>query len=135
MKVYRIVGVTIIAVILVCLGLISAQPEKVHVEKSIVINGTPSAISKEVERFQQVEPVSPWSKVHQTYTIITFEDFGGTIYSDIKLEPEGNITKVTWIYDGYNTSLKDKAMWLFNRRDLDAQYDVGLKTLKRIVEK
>jgi hypothetical protein len=38
------------------------------------------------------------------YTIVTFEGFAGTFYSDIKLELEAGGTKVSWIYDGENST-------------------------------
>jgi len=69
------------------------------------------------------------------YTIVTFEGFAGTFYSDIKLEPEEGGTKVTWIYNGENNTIKEKAMWIMMKGDLNDQYDEGLKVLKDIVER
>ncbi len=69
------------------------------------------------------------------YTIVTFEGFSGTFYSDIKLEPQADGTMVTWIYDGQNRSFREKAMWIFNKADLNEQYEEGLIVLKEIVER
>ena len=136
MKVLKIIGVIALILVILCIGVILIQPSKVHIEKSIVINGTPSAITAEIESFQSFNAWSPWSKAspETRYTIVAFEDFGGTFYSDIKLEPVTEGTKVTWLYDGNNDGFKGKAMWIVMKGQLNGQYDVGLKTLKRIVE-
>lgn len=136
MKVLKIIGVIALVLVILCIGVILIQPLKVHVEKSIVINGTPSAITAEIESFQSFDAWSPWSKAspETRYTIVAFENFGGTFYSDIKLDPVAEGTKVTWIYDGNNDGFKSKAMWIVLKSQLNEQFDVGLKTLKRIVE-
>lgn len=136
MKALKIIGIVSLVLVILGIVVILMQPTKVHVEKSIVINGTPAAITEEIESFQSFNAWSPWSKASPEthYTIVAFEGFGGTFYSDIKLEPEGEGTKVTWIYDGNNDGFKGKAMWILMKGNLNEQYDVGLKTLKRIVE-
>ena len=137
MKGLRIVGVVALIGVIIALLLIWSQPTAVHVEKSIFIRGTVEDIARETESFQSFNAWSPWNKsnpeVH--YTIVTFEGFSGTFYSDIKLEPEGDGTKVTWIYDGSNNSLKEKAMWILMKGDLNNQYEEGLQALKDIVER
>jgi len=137
MKALKIIGIITLVLVIIGIVVILMQPSKVHVEKSIVINGTPAAITEEIESFQSFNAWSPWSKASPEthYTIVAFEDFAGTFYSDIKLESEGEGTKVTWIYDGNNDGLKSKAMWILMKGNLNEQYDAGLKTLKRIVEK
>jgi hypothetical protein len=137
MKALKIIGIITLVLVIIGIVVILMQPSKVHVEKSIVINGTPAAITEEIESFQSFNAWSPWSKASPEthYTIVAFEDFAGTFYSDIKLEPKGEGTKVTWIYDGNNDGLKSKAMWILMKGNLNEQYDAGLKTLKRIVEK
>lgn len=137
MKALRVVGVFSLIGVIIGVVLILSQPKVVHVEKSIVIKGSPEAIERETESFQSFSAWSPWNKSNPEmhYTIVTFEGFAGTFYSDIKLEPEAEGTKVTWIYDGQNNTLKEKAMWILMKGDLNYQYDVGLKALKDIVER
>ena len=137
MKSFRILGIVGLIGVVIIVALIVAQPTVTHVEKSIVIQGTPDDIARETESFQSFNAWSPWNKatpeVH--YTIVTFEGFAGTFYSDIKLEPQGNTTKVTWIYNGHNNTFKEKAIWILTKGDLNKQYDEGLAVLKEIVEK
>jgi len=137
MKALKIVGILALISIVIGVAIILSQPIVVHVEKSIVILGSPEDVVTETESFQSFNAWSPWNKsnpeVH--YTIVAFEGFAGTFYSDIKLEPQGDSTKVTWIYDGRNNSFKEKAMWVLMKGNLNAQYEEGLAALKDIVER
>lgn len=131
------IGVTALIGVVIGVVLILSQPRVTNVEKSIIIQASPEDIARETESFQSFNAWSPWNKatpeVH--YTIVTFEGFARTFYSDIKLEPQGNSTKVTWIYDGYNNTFKEKAIWVLTKSDLKEQYEEGLATLKEIVER
>jgi len=131
------IGVGALIVLLIGSVVVLMQPAKVHVEKSIVINAKPEMIKAEIESFQSFNAWSPWSKAspETRFTIVVFEGFDGTFYSDLKMEPAGDGTKVTWIYDGNNNSFKEKAMWMMRKGDLNDQYDEGLKALKEIVER
>ena len=137
MRPLRIVGIAALIGIVIGVVLVLSQPGVTHVEKSIVIQASPEDIARETESFQSFSAWSPWNKatpeVH--YTIVTFEGFSGTFYSDIKLEPQGDSTKVTWIYNGQNNNFKEKAMWVLAKSDLKEQYDEGLAALKEIVER
>lgn len=126
-----LLGIAIVA------AFVLSQPRVVHIEKSIVISGSPEAVARVTESFQSFSAWSPWNKTNPEvrYTIVTFEGFSGTFYSDFKLEPRGDSTKVTWIYDGQNNTLKEKAMWILTKGDLNEQYEVGLRALKEVVEK
>ena len=137
MQSLRIIGVIALIGVILSVVLILSQPMVVHIEKSIFIKGSPQAIQRETESFQSFSAWSPWNKLdpEMHYTIVTFEGFAGTFYSDIKLEPEAGGTKVTWIYDGENSTLKERAMWIFLKRDLNERYDEGLRALKDIVER
>ena len=125
-----LLGVVLVAAVVL------SQPRIVHVEKSIVMKVTPEDVARVTESFQSFNAWSPWNKTNPEvrYTIVTFDGFSGTFYSDFKLEPQGDSTKVTWIYDGQNNTLKEKAMWILTKGDLNDQYEEGLKTLKEIVE-
>jgi hypothetical protein len=137
MKTLSILGIVALIGVVIGVVVILSQPDVTHVERSIVIQGSKEDIARETESFQSFDAWSPWNKsdsdVH--YTIVAFEGFGGTFYSDIKLEPQGEATKVTWIYNGHNDSFKEKAMWILMKGDLNKQYDEGLAALKAIVER
>jgi len=137
MKSLRIIGIVAVISIVIGVAFIFSQPSTAHIQKSIVIQGSPEDITRVTESFQSFNAWSPWNKsdpeVH--YTIVAFEGFAGTFYSDIKLEPQGDATKVTWIYNGHNQSFKQKAMWILMKGDLNEQYDEGLTALKEIVER
>ena len=137
MKALKVLGVMSLIGVTIGVVMILSQPKVVRIEKSIFIQGSPEAIARETESFQSFSAWSPWNKSNPEthYTIVTFEGFAGTFYSDIKLEPESGGTKVTWIYDGQNNTIKEKAMWILMKGDLNDQYDEGLKVLKDIVER
>lgn len=137
MKAVRIVGTMALIGVVIGFGLIISQPRIAHVERSIVIHALPEEIARETESFQSFNAWSPWNKSNPElhYTIVTFEGFSGTFYSDIKLEPQSEGTKVTWIYDGQNNNLKEKAMWILMKGDLNEQYEEGLRALKEVVER
>lgn len=65
---------------------------------------------------------------------MTFAGYDGIFYSEFKLTPEGNSTRVTWTYDAENTGLKGKAIWVFAGGMLASQYQHGLTALKKLVE-
>jgi hypothetical protein len=137
MKAIRVIVFMVVLGVIIVAAVVLSQPRSVHIEKSIVIQGTPEAIARVTESFQNFNAWSPWNKTNPEvrYTIVTFEGFSGTFYSDFKLEPQGDSTKVTWIYDGQNNTLKEKAMWILTKGDLNDQYEVGLRALKDVVEK
>ena len=136
MKVLKIAGIGVFAVLLVFVALVLAQPTQAHVERSIVINGPSSAINNEIGGFQSFDAWSPWSKISPEvkYTIVSFEGFDGTFCSEIKLEAVGSNTKVTWIYDGANDGFKGKAMWMLMKGRMEDQYSTGLAALKKLIE-
>ena len=136
MKALRIVGTVAVIGIIVGLALVLSQPKVVRIQKSIFVKGSPQQIARETESFQSFNAWSPWNKTNPEahYTIVTFEGFSGTFYSDFKLEPQGDSTKVTWIYEGENNSIKEKAMWILMKGDLNMQYENGLSALKELVE-
>lgn len=136
MKALRIVGIIALMVVVIGMAAIVSQPGTVHVERSILIEASPEEIARETESFQSFSAWSPWNKSGQEehFTIVTFEGFS-TFCSEIKLEPQEDGTKVTWIYDGQNNSLKEKATWILMKGDLSDQYEAGLSALKEIVER
>ena len=136
MKAIKIAGIAALAVIAILIAVIWTQPTQAHVEKSIVINGPSALIKDEISSFQSFDAWSPWSKISPEvkYTIVTFEGFDGTFCSEIKLEPDGANTKVTWIYDGINDGFKGKAMWMLMKGRMEDQYNTGLAALKKLIE-
>jgi hypothetical protein len=136
MKALRIAAIAAMVVVVVLIVVVLSQPSRAHVERSIIINGPSSAIREEISGFQSFDAWSPWSKISPEvkYTIVTFEGFDGTFCSEIKLEPDGTNTKVTWIYDGVNDGFKGKAMWMLMRGRMEDQYKSGLAALKKRIE-
>jgi hypothetical protein len=136
MKALKIAGIAALAVVAILIAMVLAQPTRAHVEKSIVIKGPSSSISDQIGGFQSFDAWSPWSKISPEvkYTIVTFEGFDGTFCSEIKLQPEGANTKVTWIYDGINDGFKGKAMWMLMKGRMQDQYNTGLAALKKLIE-
>ena len=136
MKALKIAGIAALALLAILIVVVLTQPTKAHVERSIIINGPSSAINEEIGGFQSFDAWSPWSKISPEvkYTIVTFEGFDGTFCSEIKLEPDGANTKVTWIYDGVNDGFKGKAMWMLMRGRMEDQYNTGLAALKKLIE-
>ncbi len=136
MKSLRIAGIAILVVVLVLLVAVMAQPSQAHVERSILIKGPIAPINEEIGTFQSFDAWSPWSKSTPEikYKIVSFEGFDGTFCSEIRIEPAGEDTKVTWIYDGVNDGLKGKAMWMLMRGRMEDQYTTGLAALKKLIE-
>jgi len=135
MKALKIAGIAALTLLAILIVVVLSQPTQAHVEKSIIINGPSSSINEEIGGFQSFDAWSPWSKINEVkYTIVTFEGFDGTFCSEIKLEPDGANTKVTWIYDGVNDGFKGKAMWMLMRGRMEDQYNTGLAALKKLIE-
>ena len=55
MKALKIAGIAALAVVIILIALILAQPTQAHVEKSIVINGPSSSINQEIGGFQSFD--------------------------------------------------------------------------------
>jgi len=136
MKALKIAVIAALAVVAILIALILAQPTLAHVEKSIVINGSSSSINDEISGFRSFDAWSPWSKIspEAKYTLVTFDGFDGTFCSQIKLEPDGMNTKVTWIYNGVNDGFKGKAIWMLMKGRMEDQYTNGLAALKKLIE-
>ena len=136
MRALKIAGIAILVVVIIFVGVVLVQPSEAHVEESIVINGPASSINEEIGGFQSFDAWSPWSKISPEvkYTIVSFEGFDGTFCSEIKLEPEGANTRVTWVYNGVNDGFKGKAMWMLMEGRMKDQYTTGLAALKKRIE-
>lgn len=63
MKILKIIGVILLAIVVILLGLILMQPAKGHVEKSVVINAPASAIFPHLNNLEKFVAWSPWSKM------------------------------------------------------------------------
>ena len=163
----------VFAIVVILTIVIVMQPEKAHIEKSIVINAPAASIFPEVSNYKNFNVWSGWTKmdpkVSETFDrtranvsskmvwegsetgprlqrieeieenkrvkcAMTFAGYDGIFYSEFRLTPEGNGTRVTWTYDGENTGLKGKAIWVFAGGMLASHYSHGLKDLKKLVE-
>jgi hypothetical protein len=87
--------------------------------------------SKTGIRSQRIEEIEENKRVK---CVMTFNGYDGKFYSEFRLTPEGDGTRVTWTYDGQNVGLKGKAIWLFAGSVLGGQYQQGLIDLKHLVE-
>ena len=65
---------------------------------------------------------------------MTFGGYDGKFYSEFILTPDENRTLVTWTYDGPNSGLTGKAVWIIMGSILSSQYEQGLRDLKEVVE-
>jgi len=82
-------------------------------------------------RSQRIEEIEENKRVK---CAMTFNGYDGKFYSEFRLTPEGDGTRVTWTYDGQNVGLKGKAIWVFAGSVLSGQYQQGLIDLKQLVE-
>jgi len=106
---------------------------------SKAVDGTHASVSSKMIwpdtktgiRLQRIEEIEENKRVKCS---MTFAGYEGIFYSEFKLTPEGNATRVTWTYDGENTGLKGKALWVFAGGVLASEYQHGLKALKDLVE-
>ena len=103
-----------------------ATGTEANVSSKIMWNGSKTGI-----RLQRVEEIEENKRVK---CAMTFAGYDGIFYSEFRLRPEGNGTRVTWTYDGENTGLKGKAIWVFAGGMLASHYAHGLKDLKKLVE-
>jgi Polyketide cyclase / dehydrase and lipid transport len=87
--------------------------------------------SKTGIRSQRIEEIEENKRVK---CAMTFNGYDGKFYSEFKLTPEEDGTRVTWTYDGQNVGLKGKAIWVFAGSVLSSQYQQGLIDLKHLVE-
>jgi hypothetical protein len=173
MKTLKIIGMVVLAIVVILAIVIVMQPEKAHIEKSIVINASAASVFPEVSNYKNFNVWSPWTKMDpiashtfegtqanvssemlwegsktglrvqrieeieenkRVKCAMTFAGYDGIFYSEFRLTPEGNGTRVTWTYDGENTGLKGKAIWVFAGGMLASQYKHGLQDLKNLVE-
>jgi len=136
MKVLKTTVIVIAVLSSIAFAVILLQPEKAYIERSIMIRGTPEAITAQLELSQSFSEWSPWNKERpgSGLKILTFKNFNGTIYSNIILKQEGEKTRVTWIYEGVNGGLRNKASWLLLKRNIIDQYEEGLLILKELIE-
>src|SRR6187551_3208863 len=63
MKVLKIIGIILLAIIGICLIAVLMQPSQGHIEKSIVINAPASSVFAEVSDFEKFNVWSPWAKM------------------------------------------------------------------------
>lgn len=63
MKTLKIIGIVVLAMIVILAIVIAMQPERAHIEKSIVIDAPPATIFPEVSNYQNFNVWSPWAKM------------------------------------------------------------------------
>ncbi|HRI79519.1 MAG TPA: SRPBCC family protein [Cyclobacteriaceae bacterium] len=72
MKILKIIGIILLALVVVLGIVIAMQPAKGHIEKSIVINAAPAVVYRELNGFATMTKWSPWAKM-DTATQYVFE--------------------------------------------------------------
>ena len=63
MKILKIIGVILVAIVVILGIVIALQPPKGHIEKSIVINASPAVVYRELNGFASMTKWSPWAKM------------------------------------------------------------------------
>ncbi|MFM8743796.1 MAG: SRPBCC family protein [Cytophagales bacterium] len=66
MKILKIIGIVVGAIVIILAGLILIQPAKGHVEKSVVINAPASTIFPHLNSLEKFVAWSPWAKMDPT---------------------------------------------------------------------
>lgn len=63
MKVLKIIGVVVLAIVVVFAVVVAFQPSQGHVEKSTTIHAPPSAVFVQISSFKSLNAWSPWAKM------------------------------------------------------------------------
>lgn len=63
MKILKIIGVIILAIVVIGGIMASMQPAQAHIEQSIVINASPATVYQELNSFKSFAKWSPWAKM------------------------------------------------------------------------
>lgn len=63
MKILKIVGIVVLAIVVILLAAVLMQPAQGHVEKSIVINAPPASVFFHVNSYKTFKSWSPWAKM------------------------------------------------------------------------
>ena len=96
MKALKIIGITLLAIVIILGIVISIQPSHGHIEKSIVINAPASKIFPEVSNFRNFTAWSPWSKMDPEVQT-TFEGPDGAVGSKMSWNGPKTGTGSQWI--------------------------------------
>lgn len=63
MKALKIVGIAVLAIVVVAVAAISFVSPKAHMERSIVVKGTPASVLEQFSNFQKFNAWAPWAKM------------------------------------------------------------------------
>lgn len=63
MKVLKIIGITVLSIMVVVLISVAVMSPRAHLERSIVIKAQPAAVYEELITFKNINTWSPWSKL------------------------------------------------------------------------
>lgn len=72
MKALKIAGITVLALVVVAVVTVSLLSPSCHMERSIVVSGSPASVLEQFANFQKFNAWSPWSKMDPKATY-TFE--------------------------------------------------------------
>jgi hypothetical protein len=81
----------------------------------------------------KVISLEPYSRIYQKLTFI--EPWAGEADNDFTIQPLGDSTKITWIYEGKNNGILEKWMGLTLDDFIGKDYEKGLAKLKTKLEK
>src|SRR5688572_15761293 len=63
MKALKIIGITVLGLVVVAAVSLSIMSPKSHMERSIVVNGSPASVLAEFSNFQKFNVWAPWAKM------------------------------------------------------------------------
>ena len=63
MKALKIVGIAVLAIVVVAIVSISLLSPRAHLERSIVVQGSPASVLEEFANFQKFNVWAPWAKM------------------------------------------------------------------------
>lgn len=116
MKVLKVLGISLLAIIVVLLVVSIFLPSKVHVERSIVISAPQEMVYQLVNNLEEWPKWSPWHKIDTNMKITYFgggKDIGGgyTWDSEVKEAGKGKLTIVAVSeFDSILTKLEFEGM-------------------------
>jgi hypothetical protein len=154
MKILKIIGIVVGAIVIILAGLISAIfPHLNNLEKFVAwspwskmdpaakntYEGAAAGVGAKMrwdgpETGKGTQWIIESVENERVKTGLTFEGFDGESNAEFKLTPESNGTKVVWSYDGPDNGFLGKAFWLVMGSALNSQYEDGLNDLKKLVE-
>jgi hypothetical protein len=127
--------VCIIVLVLIAGSWYLSKSDVTHIEREIYVKARPDEVNSELEE-DDMGLTSPWNKEIPESRIksVSFKAFGTVYFTDMKIEKEGDGTRVTLVFDAGNENIWTRASWFLRRGVISKQYEKGLLKLKTVVE-